>query len=521
MIRLAVSVMVFSATAMCAAADEGPLAAEFVRVAPDHWSFEGAESHARFVPFGANLVLNTKKDLNLFGPGYDPARFERVLVACRGLNVTILKVFLPIGQVLPDPQEAGAVRIAPGYLEHLDDFLDRCQRHGVRAVVAFCGWGGNGCTWWQEGGQYFGRAPWKSDPGIDSIDVLARFWREVAARYRDHPALFAYTPCVEWTLPTVNLTWFPPHGHSSTVPTEPGRWYWRRWLAAKYGDVAALNAAWGTDHASFDATDVPDYGYDHGAHRYKAPEQAIFDYQNFRDWATLRYLAPQIEAIRAADPNHMVTISHHMRFWDLWEGAAHGFLGATPFESKHLVDYVTVHANFHESEAPDRAVADIVRHVETLARFVAAGTPMPVILEEFTFTAADPVRTAEVQRAIVRGTVGHVSGWMTWYLQFPRDPQAGADTTAAGHRSAWLDDALAPTPWGAAARDLYPTLLQGDLARKPPQTTVTLDRRASLVPKGSTVLLRHRRSDDTTPRPIDYVLEHEPDLDLRLEGSGP
>ena len=47
------------------------------------------------------------------------------------------------------------------------------------------------------------------------------------------------------------------------------------------------------------------------------------DYQDFREWASRRYLKPQIAAIRAADRRHMVTISNHSRCAiGLWEGAA-------------------------------------------------------------------------------------------------------------------------------------------------------------------------------------------------------
>jgi hypothetical protein len=168
--------------------------AEFIRVAPDHWGFETSVSKTRFIPFGANFVLSEKRYLNLFGPGvYDRQRYERVLAALEGLGFNTVKVFLPIGEVLPDPQVPGAARIAPGYLDHLEAFLQQAGRHHIRVVVSLACWGGNELKWWHEGGEYFGRHPWRADPGIDSLDVLTRFWTLVCGRLRANPALFSYT----------------------------------------------------------------------------------------------------------------------------------------------------------------------------------------------------------------------------------------------------------------------------------------------------------------------------------------
>jgi hypothetical protein len=481
---------------------------EFIRVAPDTWSFEGADSHARFIPFGSNLVLSSKEDLNLFGPRYASERLESVLAACEKLHITLLKVFLPIAQVLPDPQVPGEVRIAPGYLDNLENFLGLCRNHHIRAVVSLTCWGGNGIRWWQDGGQYFGRKPWKTDGGIDSLDVLTRFWTELAGRFKDNPTIFAYTPTVEWTFPATNLTWIPPQGYSPVLPNETGQWYWRYWAAEKYKTVESLNAAWDAHYGSFEDITLPDYGYDGAAHRYVDHEQKIFDYQNFREWTTLRYLTPQLAAIRAAAPNHMVTISNHMRFWDLWEGAAQHFLGTTPCEQKPYIDYVTFHANYHENEkVPDRTDADMVHQTQVLARFVAAGKPMPIILEEFTYTSRDPKRVAEMQQALLEGTVGHVSGWLNWYLMYPADPAEGADSTDPEAQSGWMTPDLEPTPWGLAARTLYEKLQAQDLHRIPPKSVVTLDRRTELIPKGPTQVTRHYRDFDPAAHPIDYVIQ--------------
>jgi Beta-galactosidase len=491
---------------------------ELIRVSADKFGFETARTRRRFIPFGANLVLTNQADLNMFGPRYSRERYDRILAACESLRINLLKVFLPVGSVMPDPQQPGAARIAVGYIDHLENFLSLCQKHHIRAVVTLAEWGGAGCKWWQEGGQYFGRRPWKTDTGVNSLDILCRFWTSLASRLRGNPTVFSYSPCVEWSMPNGNLTppWAPSERETGIVPGEIALWYWRTWLLAKYGTLDRLNRAWGARYGSPNDIPVVDYSYDTREHRSLEPERKVLDYQNFREWATLRYFRPQIAAIRAADPTHLVTISNHMRSWNLWEGAARHFLGYTPAEEAPLIDYVTHHANYDENDLTNgRTLGNIVREVEVMLRFAHAGRPMPVMLEEFTFASADGRRTAESVAAIVRGTFGHASGWTTWYLQYPKE--AGAADTA--HRMAWLDDDLVPTPWGEIAKMLFEEMSRTDLRRKPARRVLKLERVAELVPKRTGALISTYTEYDRFDQPTDYRLAHEPDLDIRLESD--
>lgn len=492
--------------------------AEFVRVASEQSGFETSTSKTRFIPFGVNFVLNEKRYLNLFGPGvYDRGRYERALTALEKLGFNTVKVFLSIAQVLPDPQLPGEARIASGYLDNLEDFLGMAHRHRIRVVVCLACWGGNGIKWWHEGGEYFGRNPWRSDPGIDSLDVLIRFWTRLGARLRDNPAVLSYTPAVEWTFPAGNLTWTPPSEQYGRLKTEPGLFYWRAFLQARYeGSITNLNRAYGTRYTNFQQVAVVDYTYDLKAKRYADPAAKILDYQNFREWASRRYFKPQIAAIRAADPRHMVTLSNHSRrAIGLWEGAARYFTGFEVPEQSDLVDYLTTHDNRCESELKrGQTIEDVVHDSIVQARFCNARTCKPLIIEEFTFAASDPRRVADGQASMVLGTVGHASGWMNWYLQFPHDPNQ-ADTPGTD-RSAVLDDDFRPTPWGLRARDLILQLSKLDLSRLPPKTTIELDRQKELVPLEMGTQLRICGQWTNYLHPIDFSWPRNQWIDLDL-----
>jgi len=509
MVRVALTCLCLAGTgAVALAAVED----EFIRVGEDHFSFVTRTTRTPFVPFGTNFVFNEKRYLNLFGPEvYDRDRYERALEALEQLGMNIVKVFLPIADVLPDPQVPGEVRIAPGYLDNLDDFLRLARKHHIRAVVTLCCWGGNGIKWWHEGGEYFGRKPWKTDDGIDSLDVLARFWTALGTRFRDNPTIFSYTPAVEWSFPAGNLTWTPPDKQGGRLETEQGLFYWRAFLRARYGgDVGKLNEQYKTAYKDFAEVTIVDFEYNTQTKQYADPDAKIIDYQNFREWASNRYFASQIAALRRADPNHLVTISNHPRLpIGLWEGAARHFMGTSVPEQADLVDYIAIHDNRSESDLrPGQTLEDVVHNTILTVRFCNAGPAagavklMPVILEECTFAAADPEKVADGQERMVLGTIGHASGWMNWYLQYPHD--ANEADMPAKERSAILNDDFTPTPWGRRVPGVMQKLKAADLSRRPAATVIEVDRNKELVARAWGPMLNICHDWGKYQHPVDF-----------------
>ena len=148
------------------------------------------------------------------------------------------------------------------------------------------------------------------------------------------------------------------------------------------------------------------------------------------------------------------------------------------------------------------------------ARFCNARARKPLIIEEFTFAASDPSRVADGQANMVLGTVGHASGWMNWYLQYPKEPNE-ADTPGTD-RSAVLDDDFQPTPWGLRARDLIAQLTKLDLSRIPAKTTIELDRQRELVPFGMGTQLRICGQWTNYLHPIDFIWPRNEWIDLEI-----
>ena len=193
--------------------------------------------------------------LNLLTPaGWDHGLLTTMLDRARDLGMNHIKFFLPIGQVLPDPQPTDGARLVDGTEERVRILLDEAAARGYGSPHAD-ELGGNGCQW--------RRAVSTGDLGRmlprDSFVTLADFWRQMAALCRDRGALLSYNLAVEWTLPNGNLTWEPeprasfpastPCLHSGTT----SRLY--------HGTSTPLNAAWG-DSRFFNDVTLPDLAWD-------------------------------------------------------------------------------------------------------------------------------------------------------------------------------------------------------------------------------------------------------------------
>lgn len=115
---------------------------------------------------------------------------------------------------------------------------------------------------------------------------------ELADSLRDRPYQFGYYPQDEFSY------------RSWGCHCEVCQRTFRERMAAQYGTIAALNQAWGTDYADFDAIELPtDF----------EKSRRFCDWQEFRRWSQLDFARFVYETLKAHDPNHMVIWS--LPFW--------------------------------------------------------------------------------------------------------------------------------------------------------------------------------------------------------------
>lgn len=186
------------------------------------------------------------------------------------------------------------------------------------------------------------------------LEQAKRITALVAERYGRHPAVVAWQTDNEYGC------------HDTVVSTsDAAKAAFRRWLAQRYGSVAALNAAWGLsfwsqDYRSFDEVDAP-FGTvteSHPAHR--------LDWQRFSSAMVERFNAAQVELLRAASPGRDIIHNFMGLFTEFdhfavgrqldvaaWDSYPIGFLGQGPYSRDEKARYLrTGHPDltaFHHS----------------------------------------------------------------------------------------------------------------------------------------------------------------------------
>ena len=155
-----------------------------------------------------------------------------------------------------------------------------------------------------------------------TLHRLEMFWQEFAARYRHRAVIFAYDlrnePEVLWDTP-------------------PLREKWNRWAQAKHGSIETLVGAWGvTNRAlSFGSLSAPQSE--------NASERELLDYQLFREDIAAEWTRRQVAAIKAADPQALVTVG--LIQWSvpsLLPRVEH-YSGFRPERQARLLDFLEIH----------------------------------------------------------------------------------------------------------------------------------------------------------------------------------
>lgn len=125
--------------------------------------------------------------------------------------------------------------------------------------------------------------------------AAARIVQALAERYGTHPAIVMWQTDNEYGCHDTAVS-FSTHAAAA----------FRQWLAARYGTIAALNAAWGTifwsmDYAGFDAVELPNLTVT------EANPAHWLDFMRFSSDQVVRFNRMQVDILRAHSPGRDIT----------------------------------------------------------------------------------------------------------------------------------------------------------------------------------------------------------------------
>jgi hypothetical protein len=389
-----------------------------IRVAQRGFVTDGAKT---FVPFGVTYYRPMTGWAPQVWTQFDPAATRKDFALMREQGVNCVRVFLSYHSFYPRP---GALDTAG--LDKFDQFLSLAEEAGIYVHPT-------GPDLWE--------GPPEGQPiaieDQNTVAALEQFWKLLAAHCRGRSVIFAYELKNEPELP-----W----------KSEILQRRWNVWLAKKYASPDALAAAWGQADPGFpDSVPIPP---DHDALK----DKRLLDYQTFREDIADEWTSRQAAAIKAADPDALVTVG--LIQWSvpsLLPANITHYSAFRPDRQARFLDFMEIHFYPFANGAFDyRSREDQLMnmaYLESVVREVAR-PGKPALLAEFGWygggkprfdngahAAATEEQQADYCRSVVQTSAGFVCGWLNW--GFFDAPEAGDCSqftglaTATGKIKAW------------------------------------------------------------------------------------
>lgn len=423
-----------------------------IRVAPDQRGFQD-ERGRRFVPWGVNYFRPGTGWAPQVWKQFDPEATRRDFALMRELGINCVRVFLTYGSFCHEPPQLSSEGLAK-----FDRFLQLAEEAGIYVHPT-------GPDHW-EGLPSWAREDRYADEKV--LQALEAFWHQLASRYRGRSVLFAYDllnePEIPWDTPAL-------------------RDRWQLWLARRYGSLERLAAAWGATGTNLGWGRIPVPA------REDCPGcPRLLDFQMFREDVAEEWVRRQVRAIRAADPEALVTVG--LIQWSVpvaLAGPWH-YSGFRPQRIAPHLDFLSVHfyplaRGFYTYRAEDEEWN--LTYLQVVLQEVAR-PGKTVMLGEFgwygggALSFADhPPATEEQQarwgRLLVETSRPWVSGWLHWGLY---DHPEARDVT---QRIGLLDAEGRRKAWGQTFRELGHRLRAQDQKPPPPSTLPCLDWSACLT----------------------------------------
>ncbi|MFY1698974.1 MULTISPECIES: beta-galactosidase [unclassified Solwaraspora] len=326
-----------------------------------------------------------------YGADYNPEQWPRhvwdddvAAMRAAGVNIVSLAIF-SWARLQPGPGEFD--------FAWLDDIMDLLHRNGIAVDLATATaspppWltaahpeilpvDRHGATVWPGARQH-----WRPTSPVFRTYALALV-RAIARRYRDHPALTAWHVSNELGC------------HNVYDFSDDAAEAFRAWLRARYGDIDALNHAWGTAFWSQRYTDFAQILPPRQAASYPNPTQQL-DFKRFSSDALREHLRAERDILRAVTPDVPVTTN----FMVMGESS-----GMNYADWAGEVDFV---ANDHYVHPGPQAL-DELSFSANLTGNLAGGRPWFLMEHSTSAVNWQPVNLAKRDGELARDSLTHVA----------------------------------------------------------------------------------------------------------------
>jgi hypothetical protein len=397
----------FAVALMCgagSAAEQSQMG--LITVAPDERSFVEQGMERPYIPFGTNYYdPNTGWAPKLWRQ-FDAGRVREHFRVMSEMGVNCARVFLTAGSFQPTAETINEEALAK-----LDKMVEIARQTNVRLILT-------GPDHWEGQPDY-----WRPDrfAGEKALAALDRFWEVVGRRYRDEPAIFAWDLLNEPHIPWVIEEWRPK---------------WQAWLHGTYANRAALASAWGdelTDADRWENVAVPQDRPDTGNPRLR-------DWQRFREHLADEWVRRQVEAIRRADPTHLISVGYIQWSYPLVRSGNPGRYAAfNPQRQVRWLDFITIH--FYPTQGSpfqsQQNWRENISYLQAVVAYCHAGKP--VVLGEYGWYGGGAPQKhpylSEEQQAQwigeeIEATRSLADGWLSW--PFADTPSSGDISLYAG-----------------------------------------------------------------------------------------
>lgn len=382
--------IVFIAAGAVASSRVATAGMELIVVAPDGRSFVERDSGRAFIPFGTNYYDPDTGWAPKIWRRFDAGKVKRHFGVMKELGVNCARIFLTAATFQPD-----AETIDQNALEKLDALVGIARQSEIRLMLT-------GPDHWEGVPEY-----WKGDrfAGEQAFKALEYFWTVVAGRYRGEPAIFAWDLLNEPHLPWFDENW---------------RGRWNKWLEEKYGSWEGFRSAWGAEIAESDKWGAVGVAEDKAV----TGSARLRDYQLFREHLADNWVRRQADAIRRADPAHLVTVGYIQWSYPLVRpGNPSRYAAFNPRRQARLLDFVTIHF-YPTGGSPFESEANWGKNLDYLQATLAyCHTGKPVVLAEFGWYGGGAPQQhpflSEAQQANwiaaeIEASRRLADGWLSW-----------------------------------------------------------------------------------------------------------